>query len=139
MPHKDPAKRTAYNVNRQREWRKNNREEYLAKRREWKKRYSATPKGKLQRRKESLKFLYGITLTEYDQLFEAQGKKCAVCGNTSPGGKHKHFSVDHDHETGRIRGLLCNDCNRGIGLLGDAIENMERALVYLKNNLEANV
>ena len=42
------------------------------------------------------------------------------------------FAVDHDHETGAVRGLLCNHCNRGIGLLGDSITNLENAIKYLQ-------
>lgn len=114
------------------QWRIDNREDYLANRRAYKKRVSATEAGKLQRRKEALKHYYGITLEQYDNMLAKQNGCCAVCGKNTPGHNHKHFSVNHDHETGEIRGLLCNDCNRGIGLLGDNAENIKKALEYLQ-------
>lgn len=77
--------------------------------------------------------LYGMTLGDYKALLEAQGGKCAICGTTNPG-KGTRLHVDHDHTSGRVRGLLCNNCNRGIGLLQDSAEVLEHALEYLKKH-----
>jgi len=89
-----------------------------------------------QRNRNLLK-RYGITLTEYEALFEAQGCKCGICGtpenysgHTGPR-KEWSFSVDHCHTTGKIRGLLCNDCNRALGLFKDNKELLRSAIVWL--------
>jgi hypothetical protein len=59
---------------------------------------------------------------------------CACCGATEPGGRANQWHCDHDHVTGKFRGWLCDRCNRGIGLLGDNIESLERALEYLRSS-----
>ncbi len=71
---------------------------------------------------------YGINLAEYEALLAKQDGKCAICG-----GKDEWFSlaVDHCHGTGRIRGLLCSQCNRGLGLFKDNPEHLKRAAEYL--------
>lgn len=58
---------------------------------------------------------YGLVKGEYDTMLAAQGGVCALCGRNDNGGKA--FAVDHDHSTGRVRGLLCDLCNRGLGWL----------------------
>ena len=87
-------------------------------------------------RKRALKFKYGITLEEYEKVLAEQKGLCACCGvdKNATGGSREYwnFAVDHCHETGEIRGLLCNACNRGIGLLGDTAENLQRAVDYLR-------
>ena len=73
---------------------------------------------------------FGITLEEYNQIFAEQEGKCGICS------KHqldKNLSVDHDHDTGEVRGLLCQPCNLGLGKLGDNIESIENTLRYLNN------
>lgn len=87
-------------------------------------------------RKKQLKFAYGITLDDYDKILESQGGGCGICGskkNLSAYGKHisPNFSVDRCHKTDKVRGLLCNNCNRGLGLLGDNIEGVQKTLDYL--------
>lgn len=74
---------------------------------------------------------YGLTLEDYDKLFKEQNGCCAICETHQSELKHS-LSVDHNHETNKIRGLLCNNCNRSIGLLKDDIEVLEKAIVYLK-------
>ena len=88
------------------------------------------------RRAHSLRAFYGITVAEYDALLARQGGGCAICGNDEPAehgrtGKKFKLSVDHDHATGRVRGLLCQRCNRAIGLLGDDPVLLQRAIGYL--------
>jgi hypothetical protein len=75
---------------------------------------------------------YSISYPEYVQLLEKQSNKCAICSTTKPLGNHSVFVVDHCHVTGKVRGLLCNHCNTGLGKLGDTIESIEKALSYLK-------
>lgn len=90
-------------------------------------------------RGRQLKWKYGITLEEYDAMFEKQGKKCAVCEATENKGlkqDDRSWSVDHCHTTGQIRGILCNNCNRAIGLLQDSKEIVYRAAEYLGNTIK---
>ncbi len=94
-------------------------------RREWQREYR-------QRRKDiRLKSLYGITLEDYNKMFQEQNGCCKICN------KHQTeegviLCVDHDHTTGKVRGLLCKKCNQAIGLLKDSIENCLSAAEYLK-------
>lgn len=74
----------------------------------------------------------GIDPLEYDRLFFQQQGKCAICGTEKPGGNSPHFHIDHNHESGKIRGLLCTNCNRGIGYFSDNIRRMRRAIEYLE-------
>lgn len=78
---------------------------------------------------------YGISEHEYFELLDAQDRRCAICGTDDPGkGKDKltGWPVDHNHETGEVRGLLCNDCNTVIGRFNDNIERLMSAVRYLK-------
>ncbi len=80
----------------------------------------------------NLKTKYGITLEDYDRMLEDQGGCCKVCGTDEPGGgKSGRFHVDHNHSTGKVRGLLCNGCNIGLGGLKDSPEVLAKALTYL--------
>lgn len=79
-------------------------------------------------RRHTLMRNYGITLEDYRTLEIQQDYKCALCNKTP---KQK-LAVDHCHETGRIRGLLCHSCNTSLGKLGDSVESIERVLRYLK-------
>ena len=78
-----------------------------------------------------LKYAYGIDLVIYNEILKNQNNKCAICGTESTG-KRKNFSVDHCHKTGKVRGLLCSNCNAGIGNLRDDITLLEKAIWYLK-------
>lgn len=73
---------------------------------------------------------YGISLDGYQALLVAQGGVCAIC-KRPPRGRRKYLAVDHDHETGKIRGLLCTTCNVGLGALSDSPDLLRAALVYL--------
>lgn len=83
-------------------------------------------------RTQNYKRFYGITIEDYDQMFEDQVGCCTICGTKEPGNTGKHFHVDHDHETGIIRGLLCSHCNTALGLFKDNIESLEAAIQYLQ-------
>ena len=76
---------------------------------------------------------YGITLAQYDEILAVQDGKCAICGNGKSVRKEKEFplSVDHDHETGRIRGLLCHNCNVALGSLRNSVPLLQKAITYL--------
>ena len=83
------------------------------------------------RRKTKLKRKYKLTPEQYDSMLAAQGGHCAICPCT-PRKNGKRLAVDHDHRTGRIRGLLCSDHNRALGLLGDSSQLCLRAAAYLQ-------
>lgn len=78
-----------------------------------------------------LKKNYGIRQIEYDRLYQIQQGRCGLC-HIHQTELLKRFAVDHDHKTGLIRGLLCFDCNTGLGKFGDSIERLERAAAYLR-------
>lgn len=71
---------------------------------------------------------YGLTVDDYEALLQAQGGVCAICGDTDT---RRRLNVDHDHATGRVRGLLCNGCNTArLGKLGDSVERAEARAIY---------
>jgi hypothetical protein len=76
-----------------------------------------------------LKKLYGLSTEEYDRLLEGQGGTCAICSKPCPTGRR--LAVDHAHDTGKVRGLLCANCNRGLGLFGEDMRVMTMAIQYL--------
>lgn len=85
-----------------------------------------TPWTKEKKRDLILRSTYGITLAEFNQMAIDQDYKCAICG------KERRLVVDHSHETGKIRALLCLNCNSGIGLLEDSIDLLQIAQQYLR-------
>ena len=96
--------------------------------------------GNGRRTKEALratriKSRYGITLDEYAAMLEKQGGKCAVCGELPGDNVRAHWGgklcIDHCHDTGKVRGLLCNDCNLAVGY-GKTSTILERAAAYLR-------
>lgn len=96
-------------------------------------------RSKRSSRERSLKFRFGINLQEYEELLHKQNYACAICGSTETrnmGDTVWSLSVDHNHITGKIRGLLCNNCNRGLGLLGDSLEALKKAIKYLEETLD---
>lgn len=72
-----------------------------------------------------------MTYDRYLQMLESQNNCCAICGSHQDNFK-RQLCVDHNHETGKARGLLCDACNGGIGKLKDSIELLEKAINYLK-------
>lgn len=87
-------------------------------------------------RKYDLKRTYGLSLEDYNTMLLSQDNSCKICKTKDAGGKHKIFYVDHCHVTGKIRGLLCTGCNLALGGFRDRIESVERAILYLKGELE---
>lgn len=71
-----------------------------------------------------------LTVEEYTEIFNKQNGQCAICGVHHSDLK-KVLCVDHCHETNEVRGLLCNDCNRGLGQFKDDVERLEEAVKYL--------
>ncbi len=85
------------------------------------------------RRRSWLKQKYGITPEEYDERLAAQGGVCAICKQPPADPRGYRMHVDHSHETGRVRGILCGPCNQGIGRLGDSVERLRAAIDYLQS------
>jgi len=78
-----------------------------------------------------MKRTYGISLEKYDDLLKSQLGLCAICRTDNPGGKGD-FHVDHCHDTKKVRGLLCQSCNIGLGHFKDSIKFLESAIEYLR-------
>ena len=73
------------------------------------------------------------TVDEFKKLFTEQDGKCAICF-THQSNLNRRIAVDHDHDTKKIRGLLCDKCNRAIGLLKDRIDILQNAITYLQKH-----
>lgn len=114
-----------------RSWHARNREKSRAYSRQW--RVENPEKAAESRRRVDLKRNRGITVGEYDSMFSAQGGKCAICRCDCVTGKR--LAVDHDHETGRIRGLLCANRNNGCGRFRDDPDLLYAAAAYLAPRL----
>ena len=80
---------------------------------------------------------YGITRVDFDRMLAAQNGVCAICGQAetrrNKNGVYR-LHIDHDHETGRIRALLCHNCNAGVGHFKDDPKLLEAAAAYLRNH-----
>lgn len=105
---------TEHGKNRGQVWRENNRERNAATFRKW-----------------YMKKQYGITVEEYDEMLARAENKCEICGVHQKDLKKK-LVIDHCHDTGKLRGMLCHACNLAIGKLGDSYEKVKRATDYLK-------
>jgi ribosomal protein L34E len=87
-------------------------------------------------RDEQLRRKYGITLDEYQKLFTKQHGECAICGSAiGEISRQRPLFVDHCHATGRVRGLLCGSCNRGIACFNDDPVRLRTAAKYLGRKL----
>lgn len=82
-------------------------------------------------RNSKLKSAYGLTIIEFNTMLASQGDSCAVCGGVAGG--RGNFHVDHNHKTGKIRGLLCHNCNITLGLVKDNKEHLIKLISYLEN------
>ena len=89
-------------------------------------------------KRTQLRLNYGMELEAYDALYSKQNGLCAICGNAETSkqknGTLNQLAVDHCHETGKIRGLLCSRCNPGIGYFQHEVKRLEAAIKYLKDN-----
>jgi Recombination endonuclease VII len=92
--------------------------------------FRAAGKKKVSDRKSRLKRKYGLTLEGFDALLESQGGGCAICGRPDVD------NVDHDHATGRVRGILCFKCNVAIGLIDEDSDRARAAGEYLDRDDE---
>jgi len=88
---------------------------------------------KAHTRSQCLKYNYGITVTNYNKMFTDQKGCCAICSIHQSELK-KPLHVDHNHISGEVRGLLCYQCNMGLGIFKDDIDLFNIAIKYLKEN-----
>ena len=89
--------------------------------------YRAQPEVMQRKRDQQLKFMYGITREEYNEMLTGQSHRCAICTD------HMETPfVDHCHTEGHVRGLLCHGCNLGLGHFRDNISNLQNAIKYLE-------
>ena|SRR5437867_2203783 len=106
-------KHKTYNHNRYKKWYSNN---------------------KLRRLNDHYKRKFGITIDDYQRMLDAQGGVCKICGRSSAENDKLTWGrlvIDHDHKTGRIRGILCKRCNYAIGLMEDSVDILKKAGEYL--------
>lgn len=118
-----------------RKWREANRERHNERQTAWLK---ANPHKRYRYvRNGDLKKKYGISLAQYEMMVEVQGGRCANLGcdfrqeRDPTQGQPATLYVDHDHQTGRIRGLLCRDCNLAAGILREDIDRLTGLIAYL--------
>jgi hypothetical protein len=98
-------------------------------------------KGPRGRKDEDLRLLYGITIQDYERMLREQNKVCAICKSkerifSHVSKKPQRLSVDHDHGTGKVRGLLCSRCNKALGLFFDDTALLTAATAYLIQHKE---
>jgi hypothetical protein len=125
MPYADPAQKRAHN----RRYHQEHREVKLARSRSW---VRANPeRQKFHQWKHYLGKKYGVTPADYAALMVAQDGRCAICLTSDPA-PWDQLSVDHDHETGRVRGLLCMRCNSCLGYVQDSPDLLRKAVRYLE-------
>jgi hypothetical protein len=84
-------------------------------------------------RPSRLRSKYNLSMEQYENLLAQQGGACAICGTSEPGRDAQFFSVDHNHTSNQVRGLLCNNCNRALGLFRDDADLMQKAAEYLES------
>jgi hypothetical protein len=109
-----------------------------------KKRYIAKPKRivipkekdsiKLDALKRMLKFRYNITHQEYTEMYDLQNHSCKICNTSNSLGGKDGLQVDHCHITGKVRALLCPNCNTLLGSCNDNIDRLESCILYLKQH-----
>ncbi len=113
-----------------RRWANEHKGQHNATKRKWRK--NNLGKHNAIRRKST----YGITDAQYQEIWKLQEGKCGICGFAFPGqntgDRVLSPHVDHCHKSGKVRGLLCNDCNRGLGAFKDKYEFLDAASYYLK-------
>ena len=95
-----------------------------------------------RKRSSHLRKSFGITSEQYEKILAKQGGGCAICGATTDDIGHptqRHLHVDHDHETGLVRGILCFNCNRGLGSFHEDVFVLANALDYLQSATQEKV
>lgn len=118
-------------LRRNKEWRDNNKERMAELNKQSRLKHRLVFNERARKRHYTTK--YGITIEERNALLFSQNNKCAACGTVDPGAK-QGWAVDHNHTTGRVRGILCQPCNRAIGHAKENIHRLKALVVYLEQN-----
>lgn len=119
------------------EWQRKNPEkvkEANRKNREKRKEYYNSPERKLKYRSWELERKFGITHEDYELMLAEQDGVCKICKQHRVASNKYYMAIDHCHNTGKIRGILCTRCNTAIGLLEENIDNLNNAIKYLMEN-----
>jgi len=111
-------------------WREKNMPTVVAKQKEWRDNNREAVRTNVRRNvRKALYARYGLAPGEYEKILSEQNGRCAICGNEPKG--ERPLSVDHCHDSGKVRGLLCHGCNTGIGFLKDDVGLLKKAIKYL--------
>ena len=114
------------------DWRDKNRSEYNNYVAEWR------AKNPERQHKTEIKRRYSLSIEDYNSMLTKQKCKCKICGKQhDPSLKRGRLYVDHDHDTGKVRGLLCGPCNSAIGYFNHDIKIMAKAIQYMQVALSA--
>lgn len=102
-------------------------------------RYAKQNASKLSAKARSRRLLrvYGLTTNQWNDLFDSQGRCCAVCKSPTPKGR-RGWHTDHDHDTGEVRGILCHLCNVALGAVEDSPEVLKELILYLQERHDSN-
>jgi len=112
------------------QWQKENRVLVYARKKSYYKKHPI--KRKQYQRLCNLKYKFGMTVNDYNKILKNQNYTCAICHKKES--KQKHLSVDHNHKTGKVRGLLCSNCNNTLGLLYEDIKILKSMITYLRKD-----
>lgn len=93
-----------------------------------------TPEYKAKSSAAAIKRLYGLSIEQFQNMEKAQNGLCAICNNPEQNPQKKKLSVDHCHTTGKVRGLLCHNCNVVLGLIKEDSRILESIKQYLKGD-----
>ena len=91
-----------------------------------------TPQAKAKRRRNKIFGKYKMTMSQYEAMSFKQSGRCAICLTPSENVRYGVLCVDHSHRTGKVRGLLCIECNTGLGRFEDKLQILINAIHYLK-------
>ena len=125
MPYKDKTILKKYDKERQKKSRIKNPKRFRIAEKKYKDSHKED-----RRRREYLR-KYKITIENYNNILVKQNHRCAICGKDEVD-NGKYLAVDHNHKTGKVRGLLCNQCNSGLGFYKDDINILLKAVIYLE-------
>lgn len=112
-----------------------NKEKYRIKNKNWRKNLKNKEKQKIYNKKSHLKIRFGLSVEEYDTMIKKQNNKCASCGITfNENNNSERPCIDHDHKIGKIREILCNNCNLTLGIMSDDAEKLINLVKYLEKH-----